>query len=123
MSSYKLVQFLETYVNPQGEEISITIRSCTAQRWLGRLGYEYKNVRKDVYSDGHEQSDVLKDRKNFLRKMEEFKPYIIEFEKNGAMKDNIYPSNCAVYSNDRCPIIVITHDECTFFANNRIRKA
>ena len=60
------------------------IRSRTARNWLRKLGYEYKDVRKDVFVDGHERSDVVEDRKNFLQKMEELKPYIVEFEENGA---------------------------------------
>ena len=77
-------------------------------------------MRKDVFIDGHERSDVVGDRKNFLRKMEELKPYMVEFEENSAMKDKIYPSDYAVHSNNYRPIIVITHDECTFSANDEI---
>ena len=123
MSSYKLVQFLKTYVNPQGEEISITIRLRTARRWLGQLGYEYKDVHKDVFIDGHERSDVVEDCKNFLRRMEEFKLYMIEFEENGAMKEKIYLPDYAVHSPNRRPIIVITHDKCIFSGNDDIQKA
>lgn len=32
----------------------MTICLRTAQKWLGKLGYEYKNVRKNVFIDGHE---------------------------------------------------------------------
>lgn len=123
MSSYKLVQFLKTYENTQGIKTPITIRSRTAQRWLRKLGYEYKNVRKNVFIDGHERSDVIEDRNNFLKKMEELKPYMIEFEEDGAMKAKTYPSDCEVGGPGRRPIVVITHDECTFSANDGIRKA
>ena len=70
MSSYKLVRFLKNYVSPQGVETPIIIRSRTAQTWLRKLGYVYKDVRKDVFVDGHERSDVVEDRANFLKKME-----------------------------------------------------
>ena len=62
LSSYKLVQFLKTYVNPQGKEIPITIRSLIAQRWLS---YEYKNERNDVFIDRYERSNLVKDCKIF----------------------------------------------------------
>ena len=120
MSSYKLIQFLKVYENIQGIEIAITIRLRTAQRWLGKLGYEYKDVRKDVFINGHERSDVVEVRKNFLKKMEELKPYIVEFEEDGTMKAKTDPSDCAIGGPNRRPIVVITHDECTFFANNSI---
>lgn len=77
-------------------------------------------MRKDVFIDGHERSDVVEDRKNFLGKMKELKPYIVEFEENGAMKEKIYPPDCAVHGLNRRSIIVITHDECTFSANDGI---
>ena len=55
--------------------------------------------------------------------MEELKPYIVEFNKNGAMKAKDYPVNCAVGGEERCTIIIITYDEYTFFANDGIWKA
>ena len=80
-------------------------------------------MRKDVFIDGHERSDVVEDRKNFLKKMEELKPYMIEFEEDGTIKAKTYPSDCVVGGPNRRPIVVITHDECTFSANDGIRKA
>ena len=114
---------MKTYVNSQGVETPILIRSRTARRWLCKLGYEYKDMRKYVFVDGYERSDVVKDRINFLRRMEELKPYMVEFDENGAMKPKVYLSNYAVGGENRRPIIVITHDECTFSANDRVRKA
>ena len=48
---------------------------------------------------------------------------MVEFDENGAMKPKVYPSDCAVGKENRRPIIVITHDECTFSANDGVRKA
>lgn len=77
---------------------------------------------KDEFIDGHKQLDIIEDSKNFLKKIEEFKLYIVEFEANGAIKAIIYPFDCAVGKLNWHPIIVITHDECTFSANNDIQK-
>lgn len=55
--------------------------------------------------------------------MEELKPYMVGFEEDGAMKDKIYPPDCVVGGQNRRPVILITHDECTFSANDGIRKA
>ena len=82
-------------------ETPITIRSRTARTWLRKLGYVYKDVRKDVFVDRHERPDVVKDCANFLRKMEELKPYIVEFDQDGAMKPKTYPSDCAIGREDR----------------------
>ncbi len=97
------------------------ICSLTAQRWLCKLGYEYKYVRQDVFVDGHERSDVVEDRKNFLKKIE-LKLYIVKFKEDGTMKPKVYFSDCEVDGNKRQLIIVITHDECTFSANDGVRK-
>lgn len=99
------------------------IRLRTARRWLCKLGYEYKDVRKDMFVDGHERSDIVEDSTNFLRRMEELKPYMVEFDENDVMKPKVYSSDCAVRGENRRPIIVITHDECTFSANDGVQKA
>ena len=123
LSFYKLVQFLKTYVNSQGVEILISICSHTVWRWLYKLGYEYKDVRKDVFVDGHERSDVVEDRINFLKRIKELKSYMVEFDENGAMKPKVYPSDCVVERENRQLIIVITHNKCTFFVNDGVCKA
>ena len=114
---------MKAYENTQGIEIPITICLHKARRWLEKLGYEYKNVCKDIFIDGYKQLDVVEDCKNFLKKMEKLKPYMVKFEENGAMKAKIYSSDCAVGKTNRHPIMLITHDECTFSANDGIQKA
>ena len=59
LSFYKLVQFLKTYVSPKRIETPTVIYSCTAEKWLSKLGYEYKNIRKDVFVGGHKRVDVV----------------------------------------------------------------
>lgn len=39
------------------------------------------------------------------------------------MKVKNYPSNCQVGDDKRQPIIIITHNECTFSSNDGICKA
>ena len=36
-----------------------SICECTAIRWLKKLGYECKDVKKGIYVDGHERRDVI----------------------------------------------------------------
>ena len=72
--------------------------------------------------DGHERPDVIEDRAKFLKTMAELEPYLVEFEENGTMKTKLYPENCQVGGNDRRPVICITHDECTFSANDAKTK-
>lgn len=72
--------------------------------------------------DGHEQSDVVEDCANFLKKKEELKPYIVEFLKNNAIKLKVYLSNYVIRGENCQPIIVITYDKCKFSANDKIQK-
>ena len=65
---------------------------------------------------------MIEDQNCFLTKIVELKPYIVEFNENGAMKAKDYPVNYIV-GEEKCRlIIVITYDECTFFANDGIQK-
>ncbi|KIK79517.1 hypothetical protein PAXRUDRAFT_96687, partial [Paxillus rubicundulus Ve08.2h10] len=42
-------------LNTAGQKIS----EATARRWLMKLGYEPKEVKKGIYIDGHEHEDVV----------------------------------------------------------------
>ena len=42
------------------------ISEDTARRWLAKLGYELKEVKKGIYVDGHEREDVVAYHKEFL---------------------------------------------------------
>lgn len=75
-----------------------------------------------MYINRHEWSDVIEDYKIFLNKIEEFKPYIVEFDKDNKIKLKVYPLNYVVGDNNWQPIIMITHDKYTFYANDRIWK-
>ena len=55
--------------------------------------------------------------------METFKPYIVEFNPDGIMKPKEYLFDYSMGGNNWWPIIVITHNKCTFSANNGIWQA
>lgn len=118
-----MVQFLKNYIDTQGVETLIVICSSTAQKWLYKLEYEYKNVYKDMFIDRHKWLEVVEDHKIFLEKIEELKLYMVEFDKNSVMKFKVYLSDCAIGGNNRQPINIITHNNYIFFTNNRIQKA
>ncbi len=54
-----------------------------------------------MFINGYEQSDVIEDCKVFLNKMEELKPYIIEFDEDSAIKPKVYPLDYTVRDNDQ----------------------
>lgn len=76
-----------------------------------------------MFINRYKRLDVIEDYKVFLEKMKELKFYIVEFNKNDIMKSKVYFLDYAIRDNNWQPIIIIIHNKCTFFANNRIWKA
>ena len=99
------------------------IRARTARKWLRRLGFRWQDVTKNVFIDGHERPDVIEYRQKFLQEMEELSPYIVDFTPEGGIKEKIYPPGCEVGGSNARPIIIITHDESIFSANDGRRQA
>ena len=50
-------------------------------------------MRKNIFMNEYKQSDLVEDQINFLQKMGELKPYIVEFDKNGVIKPKAYPAD------------------------------
>ena len=78
----------------------------------------FSRYQKNVFVNGHECLDVIKDRVKFLMFMKKLEPYLVEFEKNYTIKAKIYPRNCNIRRENQRLIICITHDEFTFLAND-----
>ena len=71
-----------------------------------------------MFFDGHEREDVIKYRETFLNEMKSLLSYFVEFFEDGTIVPKEYPDDCAVGALDQRPIIMITHDESTFSAND-----
>ena len=99
------------------------ITSRTIRRWLGKLGFSWKDIRKGVFFDGHEREDVVEYRKDFLRIVHDLLPYMVEFNSDGAIIPKEYPEDCRIGGPGRRPIIFITHDESIFSANDGRHQA
>lgn len=98
------------------------ICSRTAQKWFNRLEYRWKEVHKGVFFDGHEQEDVREYWETFFHEMKLLLPYFVDFSEDDTMVSKEYTSNYAVGGPEKRPIIMITHDEGTFSANNWCKK-
>lgn len=48
--------------------------------------------------------------------------YFVKFKKKGTILSKKYPKDYAIDGLDQRPIILIIHDENTFFVNNRRQK-
>lgn len=61
-------------------------------------------------------------RGTFLDEMKALSPYVVEFTNDGSILPKEYPQDCSVGGPDRRPIIIITHDESIFSANDGRRR-
>jgi len=150
INSYKLAQFVNNYVTkvqdrqdlqenlgsvdriertilsggaPDEQTKTSGIRSRTARRWLKRLGYNWQDVKKGVFLDGHERDDVVEYRRKFLEDMHGLLPYLVEFAADGSIQEKVYPADCMIGGPDRRPVVMITHDESIFSANDGKHQA
>ncbi len=74
------------------------------------------------FFDGHKREDVVEYRETFLEEMKSLLPYFVEFRDDSTILHKEYPEGCVVGGPDRRPIIMITHDESSFSANDSRRK-
>ena len=109
-------QYIEDFILPERAEIRKTISIRTAERWLHILGYKYKGYRKGIYYDGHEWEDVVTYQKEFLEVMKELEQRMARYEEE--KMDAIPP----VLRPEERELILITHDECIFYTNDRKKK-
>ncbi|RPB23933.1 hypothetical protein L211DRAFT_838386, partial [Terfezia boudieri ATCC MYA-4762] len=94
-----------------------SISERTARNWLNKLGFEFKDVRKGVYIDGHEREDVVRYRQEvFLPAMEKlFHSGLREWAEDGSLILKEIPAG-------EKEKILVTHDESTFNANDGKRR-
>ena len=52
------------------------ISEVTACQWLAKLDYELKEVKKEIYVDGHEQEDMVTYWKTSLRQFDDNERYL-----------------------------------------------
>lgn len=67
-----------------------------ARRWLHHLDYNWKDVWKGVFYDGHKHPDVIEYCNKFLSDRDALKPYLVEFEEDCLMKPKSYHEDCTV---------------------------
>lgn len=109
LDSQNAVHALQELFGPNGNRI----RARTARRWLRRMGLEYDTVKKDVFVDGHERADVVEYRqKVFIPRWREFEKRLVIFDEDGNWKP---PSSLLPGEK---PLVLCTHDESTFNAND-----
>ena len=81
------------------------------------MGFVYKDVKKDVYFDGHEREDVVKYRNEvFLKIWQQASRRFVIFKEDGSWEK---PPGLR---SDEKPLVLVTHDESTFNTNDGKRR-
>lgn len=88
-----------------------------AQRWMERMGWRYGTPKNGMYKDGHEDSEVVAYRKAFCdRWTNDYSRRMWSYDNNGSKICDLETVNL---KDGRYPLILVTHDESTFYANDR----
>ncbi|CAK5270383.1 unnamed protein product [Mycena citricolor] len=99
-------------------KIKKTIHIATAHRWLKKLDWRFGAKAKGMYVDGHEREDIVEYRKGFVRRWkEEYELRMVLHGKDGEIISE--PHGFLVPQWPRFRLILVTHDESTFFARDR----
>ena len=95
---------------------ALRIRVRTARRWLKKMGFDYRRIQKGVYIDGHEREDVREYRDNvFVPQWSELSTRFVKFQEDGTWEKPQLPDGIK-------PLVLVTHDESTFNANDGRRS-
>ncbi|KAJ3521969.1 hypothetical protein NMY22_g12088 [Coprinellus aureogranulatus] len=103
------------------EKMGVKRRSISlsqAYRWLRANGYRYGRRRRGMYIDGHEREDVVAYREEFIERWAEYEKRMVVFDNDGQVAT--VPQGFKL-PNPATPfeLILVTHDESTFYENDR----
>jgi hypothetical protein len=89
----------------------------TGVRWLEKLGWTYGKLKNGMYLDGHERDDVVEYRKAFVERWMGYEQRFHRWDNDGTElpRPNGFPVPGAI---GRFRLILVTHDESTFFQND-----
>jgi hypothetical protein len=88
----------------------------TAQRWLKKLSWRYAKKKNGMYIDGHEREDVVEYRKKFVQRWKEYEKRFVIYDNDGKV---VSPLQGFAVPGVRFRLILVTHDESTFYENDR----
>jgi hypothetical protein len=88
----------------------------TARCWLHKLSWQYQQKKKGMYIDGHEREDVVEYRKWFVECWKEYEKRFVIYNNDGNVVSA--PTGFPVPQGVRFRLILVTHDESTFYEND-----
>lgn len=95
----------------------LSLSARTAVTWLHSMGYDWKEVKKGIYKDGHESDSVVHYHQEvFLKKLEELQPRMPYPVRNE--EGEVIDIKLLVLSPEEKYCIPVTHDDCTCNAND-----
>ncbi|KAJ3838001.1 hypothetical protein F5878DRAFT_652312 [Lentinula raphanica] len=104
---------IQAKISKDGKKISITLR--TAQRWLKKLEWRYAKKPKGMYIDGHEREDVVAYRQGFVHRWKEYERRMVTYNNDG---NATFLRGFPVPQGPRFRLVLVTHDESTFYAHD-----
>jgi hypothetical protein len=94
-----------------------TIHVRTARCWLKAHDWRYAKKTAGMYVDGHEREDVVAYRDEFLKRWKKYEKRMIQYDSDGKRCQEL--TGFPVPSGQRFQLILITHDESTFYENDQ----
>ena len=120
----KAQDVVEVVASPNMQEIfaqkgitKVSISTKTALRWLEKMGWSYGKLKNGMYLDGHERSDVVEYRQAFVERWMGHERRFHRWNHDGSElpRPNGFPVPGSI---GRFRLILVTHDESTFFQND-----
>jgi len=113
-----IVRFLNDPEVQMCLKIKCTPTEQTGRNWIKRMDYRYGTGVKGVYVDGHEHEDVVDYCQNHFLSLWS----ILDSRMMTWTSDNIpLPPTLPNFPHEK-RIVLVTHDESTFYANDRCKK-
>jgi hypothetical protein len=98
-----------------------SISKKTATRWLQKLDWRYQGTRNGMYIDGHEREDVVAYRREFVERWGTYERRFHQWDNDGHELPR--PNGFPVPDGLPFRLVLITHDESTFYQNDRRKTA
>ncbi|KAF8059298.1 hypothetical protein FPV67DRAFT_1400947, partial [Lyophyllum atratum] len=116
-----IVDFMETpEMQKKLEEFGATCRKIslrTAQRWLHTMEWRYGRRKNGMYIDGHEREDIVRYRAEFIERWNQYQKRMVTYDNDGKVDNNL--EGFPVPPGQLFRLILVTHDESTFYENDR----
>lgn len=121
ITAQDLVDFIASREMQEKLPDKLSISERTAQRWLNKMNFRYARKPNGMYIDGHERPDVVEYRNKFVKRWQRHELRMLVYDENG--KECRKPVGYKL-DNPGQPfrLELITHDESTFYANDRSRQ-